>query len=385
VKPYFSWLLAGLLFLSGCSTIKSVIPGGDSEEEPAPLEDITETVSLQRVWKVSSGDIDNDSRLIQHVLAGSSLYAVSSDGLVTAVDVDNGETLWSNKLKLDVSAGAGYGDALVFIGTEEGEVVALHASTGELAWRAEVGGEILASPMAGTGTVVVSTSVDRLTGLSSVDGTQKWSLKQSTPRLTLRGRSRPLVMSDIVFAGFENGKLLLVRLENGQTLWEKRVGDAVGKSELERLADVDSRPILIKDTIYAAAYQSRVVAIHAPSSRIVWENNTSTYQDMAVDSSNIYVTDENDVVIAIDRSNGLTVWRQQAFGYRSVSAPAVADDYIVVGDREGYLHVLDKQTGEQAGRIKLGSAIASQPLVRGSTVFVQTVDGDLGGWQLNRQ
>jgi outer membrane protein assembly factor BamB len=382
MKSLLPWLLAALL-LSGCSTIKSVIPGGDSEEEPAPLEDIAETVSLQRIWKVASGDIEGNSRLIQPVLAGSSLFAVSSAGLVTAVDTDSGETLWTNKLKLPVSAGAGYGDALVYIGADGGEVVALHAGTGEVAWRSELEGEILASPMAGEGTVVVSASVDRLIGLSSVDGVQKWSLRQSTPRLTLRGRSRPLVMSDIVFAGFENGKLLLLRLENGQILWEKRVGDAVGKSELQRLADIDSQPILIGDTVYAAAFQSRVVAIHAPSSRITWENKTSTYQDMAVDRSNIYVTDEDNVVVAIDRNSGLTAWRQEAFEYRGVSAPAVLDDYIVVGDKEGYMHLLDKQTGYQSGRVKIGSAIVSQPLVRGDTVFVQTVDGELSGWQLN--
>ena len=384
MKPFLSWLLAGLLLLSGCSTVKSIIPGGDSEEEPAPLEDINEAASLQRIWNVSSGDLEGNTRLIQPVLAGSYLYAVSSEGLVTAVDTDSGETTWTSKLKVPVSAGAGYGDALVYIGTEEGEVVALHASTGEIAWQSELEGEVLASPMAGAGTVVVSTSIDRLTGLSSVDGVQKWSLRQSMPRLTLRGRSRPLVMSDIVFAGFENGKLLLIRLENGQILWEKRVGDAVGKSELERLADIDSQPILIGDTVYAAAFQSRVVAIHAPSSRITWENKVSTYQDMAVDSSNIYVTDENNVVVAMDRNSGLTVWQQQAFDNRGVSAPAVVDDYIVVGDKEGYLHLLDKQTGNQTGRVKIGSAITSQPLVRGTMIFIQTVDGELSGWQLNR-
>jgi outer membrane protein assembly factor BamB len=191
-------------------------------------------------------------------------------------------------------------------------------------------------------------------------------------------------MSDIVFAGFENGKLILVRLDNGQILWEKRVGDAVGKSELERLADLDARPILIQDTVYAAAFQSRVVSIHAPSARIVWENNTSTYQDMAADRSRLYVTDENDVVVAIDRNSGLTSWQQTAFDNRQLSAPASVGDYVVVADREGYMHLLDSNTGEQAGRVKVGSAIIAQPVVRGDTVYIQTVDGELSGWQLNR-
>ena len=383
MKKLLPWLLAGML-LSGCSTIKSVIPGGDTKQEPAPLQEISPGAELNRVWKVSSGDIEDQTRLIQPILAGDNLYSVSSAGLVTAVDINTGETAWTRKLKTDISAGVGYGDGLVFVGTEEGEVIALHALTGETAWQVELEGEVLASPMAGEGIVVVSTSVDRLTGLSSVDGAEKWSLRQSTPRLTLRGRSRPLVMSDIVFAGFENGKLLLVRLDNGQILWEKRVGDAVGKSELERLADLDTRPMLIQDTVYAAAFQSRVVAIHAPSARIVWENNVSTYQDMAVDRKNLYVTDENDVVVAIDRNSGLTSWQQTAFDNRGLSAPVRVDDYVVVADREGYMHMLDVTTGEQAGRVKIGSAILAQPLVRGDTIFVQTVDGELSSWQVNR-
>ena len=382
MKFHLTWLMAVLMLLSGCSSIKSIIPGGDDEAKPAPLEEITTTVKITREWSKSVGDTKDRSRLIQPVLAGNRLFATSSAGLVTAVDIDTGETIWRRDLKLPVSAGVGYGDALVYVGTSEGEVIAMYAVNGETVWRAELEGEILASPMAGEGIAVVPTSVDRVIGLSTVDGSRKWSLRETTPRLSLRGRSRPLVRNDIAFAGFEDGKLLLIRLNNGQILWENRVGDAVGKSELERLADVDTRPVLIDNTVYAAAYQSHVVAINAPSSRIVWKNNTSTFQDMAVDDAHVYVTDDHDVVVAIDRRSGLTAWQQQVFARRGISAPAVAGDYVVVGDKESYLHVLDRQTGKQLGRIKIDGAVVSQPLVRGTTVYIQTDKGLLGAWRL---
>ncbi|MFW2438255.1 MAG: outer membrane protein assembly factor BamB [Arenicellales bacterium] len=378
-------LIHVLIFLAGCSTVKGVIPGmgnSDNEAEPTKLETFAEKVTLQRVWKASSGKIIKNNKQIQPMLVDTTLYTASSEGVITAFDADTGKKLWSRKLKLALSAGVGYGDGLVLAGTENGEVVALYASNGNPAWVGEVNGGVLASPDGGQNVVVVPTSGNRLVGLSATDGSLIWTLQESTPRLLLRGRGRPLVVSDVVFAGFDNGKMMLIRLDNGQRLWEVRVGDDIGKTEIERLADVDARPIIIDETVFTAAYQSRLIAINAPSASMIWESKISTSKDMDVDESHVYIIGEGDIIFAVDQKTGETLWEQDKLAYRGLTSPAVLGSYILVGDKDGYLHVLEASTGEIAGRAKAGGELLAQPVTRGNSAWIQTVDGDVYAWKL---
>jgi outer membrane protein assembly factor BamB len=369
------------LQLSACSSLPWV-GKSDDEVEPTKLEKIANPVEFKRAWRSSSGEIDGLNRQLQAIMVDTTLYAASTDGAITAFDAETGERVWSRKLKLTLSAGVGYGDGLLFAGTEDGEVIALYASNGNPAWVGEAKGGVMASPEGGKNIVVVPVSGDRLVGLSSTDGTRVWTLAESTPRLLLKGRGRPLVVTDVVFAGFDNGKLMLIRLDNGQRLWEIRVGDVIGKSEIERLSDIDARPLLINETVYAAAYQSRIVAIDARNVRILWESDISTNKDMDGGEKYLYVVGEDDIVYAIDRNTGETVWEQDKLAYRKLSPPAIVGSYVLVGDLEGYLHLLDTETGEIVGREKAGGAVISQPVTRGPSAWVQTVDGDVSAYQL---
>ncbi|MCK5361184.1 MAG: outer membrane protein assembly factor BamB [Gammaproteobacteria bacterium] len=379
MKLRFFILLLAATLISGCSMF-----GGKEElNPPEKLQPVIEKVKFGKVWKASSGKILKNNKQIQPILVDTTLYAVSSAGVVSAFDAETGDKLWSRKLKLKITAGIGYGDGLLLAGTEDGEVVALYASNGNPAWVADARGGVLASPAGGQNVVVVPTSGDKLVGLSATDGTIIWTLSETTPRLLLRGRGRPLVVSDVILAGFDNGKLMLIRLDNGQRLWEVRVGDSIGKTEIERLADVDGRPVLIDETVYSAAYQSRVMAIDAPSAKMVWENEISTSKDMDADESNLYVVGENDVIYAINRESGETVWEQDELLNRKLTPPAVINRHIVVGDYQGYLHVINSATGEIDARVKTGSEFLSQPVTRGNSVWVQTLEGNIFAFQLS--
>ncbi|MEA1890879.1 MAG: outer membrane protein assembly factor BamB [Pseudomonadota bacterium] len=378
-------LIQLMFFVAGCSTVKGVIPGignKDDEAEPAELETFAEKVKLQRTWKASSGKIIKNNKQIQPILVDTTLYTASSDGVITAFEADSGKQLWRRKLKIALSAGIGYGDGLLLAGTENGEVVALYASNGNPAWVGEVKGGVLASPEGGQNIVVVPTSGNQLVGLSATDGSLVWNLQESTPRLLLRGRGRPLVVSDVVFAGFDNGKIILIRLDNGQRLWDVRVGDAIGKTEIERLADVDAKPIIINETVYTAAYQSRVIAINAPTADMLWENKISTNKDMDVDKMHLYVIGEDDVIFAINLKTGETVWEQDRLTHRGLTSPAVLGDYVLTGDKTGYLHVLEASTGEIVGRVKTGAEFIAQPVTRGLSAWIQSIDGDVYAWKL---
>ena len=379
MKSRFIILLLAFSMTTGCSSF-----GGKEEQNPpADLKPFSEKVKLSRVWKASSGEILKNNKQIQPILVDATVYTASTSGVITAFDAETGKKTWSRKLKLTLTAGIGYGDGLLISGTEDGEVVALYASNGNPAWVGDAKGGVLASPAGGQNVVVVPTSGDKLVGLSATDGTIIWVLSESTPRLLLRGRSRPLVVSDVALAGFDNGKLMLIRLDNGQRLWEVRVGDSIGKTEIERLSDVDAQPIIIDETVYAAAYQSRIVAIDAPTARMVWENEISTSKDMDADDKNLYVVGENDVVYAINRENGKTLWEQDELLNRKLTPPAVIDRHIVVGDEKGYIHVINASTGEIEGRAKAGSQFISQPVTRGRSLWVQTLDGDVIAWKLS--
>ena len=379
MKRGFIFLLLAAMLVTGCSSF-----GGKEEQNPPEkLQPVNEKVKFSKAWKTSSGKILKSNRQIQPILVDTTLYTVSTEGLISAFDAESGDKLWSRKLKLKITAGIGYGDGLLLAGTEDGEVVALYASNGNPAWVGNAKGGVLASPAGGQNVVVVPTSGDKLVGLSATDGTIIWTLSESTPRLLLRGRGRPLVVSDVVLAGFDNGKLMLVRLDNGQRLWEVRVGDAIGKTEIERLADVDTRPILINETVYSAAYQSRVVAIDAPTAKILWENEISTSKDMDADESNLYAVGESDVIYAINRETGETVWEQDELLNRKLTPPAVINRHIVVGDYQGYMHVINSATGEIEARVKTGSEFLSQPVTRGDSVWVQTLEGDIFAFQLS--
>lgn len=367
-----------LTFLSGCSMF-----GGTKEvNPPTKLTPYSQKVQLNRIWKSSSGKIIKDNRQIQPILVDTTLFTASSDGVITAFDAETGGKLWNRKLDLSLSAGVGYGDGLLLAGTEDGEVVALYASNGNPAWIGAVNGGVSASPEGGMNVVVVPTSGNNLVGLSATDGSVIWTISESTPRLLLRGRGRPLVVSDVVLAGFDNGKMMLVRLENGQRLWEVRVGDAIGKTEIERLTDVDARPLIIGDTVYTAAYQTRVIAIDAPTARMVWENEISTNKDMDADEKHLYIVGEGDIIYAIDRQSGKTVWEQDKLAYRKLTPPAVIGGHVIVADSEGYVHVINSSTGDIEGREKAGGEFLSQPVTRGKTAWLQSMEGDVIAWQL---
>ena len=359
--------------------------GGGKKElnPPTKLEPYAESVKLNRVWKASSGKIIKNNRQIQPILVDTTLYTASSEGAITAFDAETGNKLWHRKLKLNLSAGVGYGDGLLLAGTEEGEVVALYASNGNPAWVGDAKGGVTASPEGGQNVVVVPTTGDKLIGLSATDGAVVWVLSESTPRLLLRGRGRPLVVSDVVLAGFDNGKMMLIRLDNGQRLWEVRVGDAIGKTEIERMTDVDARPLLIDETVYTAAYQSRVIAINAPSAKMIWENEISTNKDMDADEKHLYIVGEGDIVYAIDRKSGQTIWEMDKLAYRKLTPPAVIGGHIIVGDGEGYIHVINSVTGEIEGRDKTGGEFLSQPVTRGRTAWLQSLEGDVFALQLS--
>lgn len=364
-------LLAAAIALGGCSAKR------DHVEPPAKLTDFTASFSPREAWSSSTGSSDGTGLLaLTPFVAQDAVVAVDGRGLVVAYDSASGKQLWKRELGMAVAGGVGGGAGLVIVNGREGEVVALDAATGEQRWRQSTGSLAYAPAAVGAGRVALRGADGRLMVLDAASGELRWADTRPVPPLSLQGTSRPIVLEDAVLASFDNGELSAYGLANGRKLFTVNVALPKGRSEVERMVDVDSTPILDRGVIYALAYQGRLVAIDASSTQQIWSREMSGFSDLAHDRGNLYVTDAHGTVMAIDKRSGKPLWNQDALHARGVTGPTVVDGMIVVGDREGYLHWLSAEDGRLLARLRpVSSAITRAPVLAGDLLVVQGRDG----------
>jgi outer membrane protein assembly factor BamB len=277
-----------------------------------------------------------------------------------------------------VTGGVGLAYGHVLVGTTFGEVIALSATDGQEVWRVDVGSEVLAPPVGGSNLVFVQTIDGRLLALERADGRLRWSFDNQVPVLTLRGTGTPVFDDGIVYAGFANGMLAAVRAENGEPVWQHRIMLPEGRSELERMVDVDSTPLLSGGIIYAVAFQGRLKALRASDGSLLWEREMSSHLDLADGYDQVYVINADDEIIAFDQRTAEEVWRQDGLFRRRLSSPIAFSNYLVVADEDGYVHVLAQSDGRFLGRIKVdGDGVRSRPQVADQIFYVLGNSGTL--------
>jgi outer membrane protein assembly factor BamB len=362
---------AAFLTLAACAD-KDIDP-------PAELVDIVAKRTVRHTWTAGlGGDSENLRLALRPIVVDGTVYAASHDGEVIAMAADSGRRLWTVKTKLALSAGPEVDGALVVLGSSDGDIVALDAGNGSERWRKAIGSEVLARPLIAKDVVVIRTVDGHVEGLATADGVQRWAVDEQVPRLTLRGTAPPVLAGDRVIAGFDNGKVLAIDPRNGDVLWDAIVNAPRGRTELERLADIDSPARVSGDDIFVVGFQGRVAMLALDSGQIWWARDASSYRGFAMDEDNLYLTNADSVVIAMKRSDGAVLWEQDAMKRRGLTAPAVDGDALVVGDFEGYVHWLDKTTGEIVARQKTdGERITNPAVTTDAGVFVQTDSGKL--------
>jgi len=365
------------LAITGCGIVDK-IRGKEGEMaplKPNPLPSISQEATLEHAWRFAIGAGNMDS--LRPALGAETVYVASPGGRVAAVDLESGSAKWSTSQDLALSAGLGTGEGLVMVGALNGEVVALDSRDGTEVWRARVDSEVMAPPRADLGFVVVRTIDGAITGLSATSGEERWKMRRSLPSLTLRGSGPPIINQGIAVMGFDDGRLAAVDMRNGALAWEVTIARPSGTNEVERMVDVDATPLVQGGVLYAAAYQGAVTALDLVSNRQLWSREASIHTDLAADDSNLYFSDSTGRIHALDRLTGEQVWVQEQLLRRRLSGPASVGRYLVVGDYEGYLHILDKSDGSLVGRRDLGGRIAAQPLVRNNRILVLSNDGRL--------
>ncbi|MCO1333836.1 outer membrane protein assembly factor BamB [Microbulbifer sp. OS29] len=352
--------------------------------DPVELVDINSTVSLQEVWSADVGGIDEKRyAMLQPSLAGGRIVAASSDGDVTAFDRNTGQALWETDLDVDLSGGVGVGDGIAVVSDYRGLVIAVDLDSGSQLWKYQVSGEVVSAPAVGSGVVVLQTVDGKLVGLDAASGEQLWSHNTNLPVLTLRGTAAPVISGGMVIAGLDNGKLLALDARDGVQRWEQRVAIPQGTAELERVVDIDGSPVVRGDLVFAASYQGRVVALSKDNGRGLWARDASTHHEVAVGGGHVYLSDASGGVYAYNVGSGQIVWNNNELLRRELSGPAFFQDVVVVGDLEGYLHVLDPNTGQFIGREQVdGDAIRIPMLVDDDLMFVLSDDGKLSALRL---
>ncbi len=362
-------LLGAGVMLAGCSTVGDWFSSAEIDP-PAPLQDIAEKVRVETRWRTDVGSGAGDRRL--HLVpryADGRLYVANADGQVMAVDAGSGRTLWSVDLDAPLSGGPGAADGLVVVGTLDAEVIALSAEDGSVRWRSGVSSEVLSTPAVALGRVLVRTIDGKVQGLDAENGEERWRYEREIPVLTLRGTADPVISGDHALCGMAGGKLVNLDIRTGDVRWEATVTVPRGRSELERLADIDGNPLVVDGLVYVATYQGEVAAIEESSGSVLWRRKFSSYSGMAADGNKVYASDANGFVWALDADNGAARWRQEALKNRQLSDVAVLSDVVVVGDFEGYVHLLFVEDGALVGRTRIGGA----PITRG----VLVADGEL--------
>lgn len=376
------WLTAGLvvamLLLNGCGLF------GKKEEELKPMElvAIDETVKIKRIWTASLGGKSDYLRVaLRPAGDGNRIYAASGNGNVSAFDPKSGKRIWRTKLDVELSGGPGVGEGRVAVAAKDGFVVVLDAATGEEQWRAETGAESLARPVIKDDSLIIQTIDNRLQAMSLYDGRSRWSVEQSTPALTMRGSSSPEIAGTTVVAGFDTGRLIAADLETGTVIWESLLSPPKGRSDLDRLSDIDGALAVVGQDLYAAGYQGRLAALAIESGQVLWSREISSYEGVAADWNSLYTARDNGEIIALTRRNGAEAWRNASLLRREPTLPIPFGTTVVVGDLEGYIHFFSTIDGEPVARERLGrDAITSDPLVIANTLYVQGDGGTLGAY-----
>ena len=371
------WKNAAVLALAvvvvGCSSnTKKELP-------PAELPKFEREVQLKKEWSRSIGKGQGDTfNMLTPAIEGDRLFAADVTGLVMALDRLSGKVLWKKDLKAPVSGAVGAGYGLVTMGTLKGEVIALDASSGEEKWRSRVTSEVLAAPAVNGDVVLVQTQDDRLIAFDADTGNQRWIFESTPAVLTLRGTGSPLLTNRLAIAGLSTGKVIALDAQRGIPVWEQRVAIAQGRSELERVVDIDGGLLLSAGTLYAVSYQGRVAAMDLESGRILWQREASSSVGVAQGFGNVYVSLASGTVEGIDERSASALWSNDALARRQLSAPEVFSSYVAFGDLEGYLHLISQVDGRFVGRERIDSSgLRARPLVVGDWLYAFGNGGNL--------
>lgn len=393
------------LFLMACGTSPK------EYTDAKPLETIKPTASIKALWAMPTGDVPEYAHaqlpiVIDADSSEKNIYIADRMGGVSAYAEKNGKLLWQVNLEEALTGGPGVGSDLLFVGTREAELVALDKNNGAERWRQRISSEMLSTPVEDKDLLIVQTIDGSLSAYKTTTGKKLWSYSRTIPKLTLRGTSTPLVLNETVLAGFSDGHLLNLDLRTGELLWEATIAISKGRTDLERLVDIDGLFRAVDGVVYVSSFQGRVVAVSIEDGNVLWARDMSSYTGLTVDGDHIFISDASGRVWGLDGRTGATLWRQDGLFGREVSAPAALGNAVAVADYDGFLHWLSQDDGEFVARNNLDTewstlryvwdeddepfeevyrSVSTAPIVVADTLYVRDNTGALVAFKITKQ
>lgn len=367
--------------LAGCTSLTDLkrdvserMFGPEPTDPPMALSEFKQKTTAKILWSASVGKAEGYS--YSPAVDGNAVFVANTKGEIARLEASTGKQVWRVNVGEAISGGVGADENLVLVGTPKGMVLAYDQS-GKALWKAKVSSEVLSSPKVANGVVVVRSGDSRIFGLSAVDGKRIWVYERATPSLALRSNAGVALADGAAYVGFAGGKMVALKADDGKLLWEASVALPKGVTEIERIADITSLPVVDGRFVYAVAFQGRVAAVERTNGRVLWNRDISSYTGLSADNGRVFVTHSGGAVYSLDNSSGKSYWRQGGLLNRQVSAPMPIGEYVAVGDLEGYVHFLSSEDGAFSARVQTDkSSVMAQPVYMGdSRLLVQTSGG----------
>lgn len=383
--------LRSLLILVCCGMLAGCGLFGDEKDEdaeaPMELVDFTPSLPVASLWDIDTGDgLSASAPNLKPFYIDGELWVADHRGELRAIDAESGRVVRSFALDMELASGPSVFGGTVLVGTIDGQVVRIDRESGAIQWRTQLSSEVLAMPILRDGIVIARCIDGRIFGIEEESGRRAWIYDRSVPLLTVRGNSDPLVRGGQVFIGYDDGTVTALRVSDGERLWEQRVSIPEGRSELERLSDIDGPLAIVGGDLYGVTRHGRMASLALDTGRIQWVKEIASDSGVSIARTQLASTDIDDTVWMVDRLSGATVWQNESLQRRDLTRPVFQGRFVVVADREGYLHWLDAETGELAARERFGKKPpASAPLVIGNTLYILDRDGRLSAWRAGAQ
>ena len=374
-------LISGVL-IAGCSTGKNKQQKLDEEQQKAFIKALPKSEIVDVLWDRDLGSFNQIG--FNFVIDNAVSYSIDAQGQIRAVDTTNGDVLWKNKYKREITAAVGLSAVALYAVDNKNRLVAFSRSDGEQLWRSDIHSEVFIPPVVAGNTVIVKTLDAKLVGFDIDAGEKLWTYRHEKTGLSLRGGATPLVAKNFLFTGFEDGRLVAVDANTGKLLWDVPVGKATGRDEIQRLTDIDAQPVIDGDSLYVTAFQRRMMALDIVGGRILWSRPVSSFLDFDIDSRALYLIEESNKIIALDRQSGNSLWAQEDLQEITLTSITILADKLILTE-ENTLYVLDPQTGEVMSRQKLtGGVPLTAPVVIDQTAYFLMSNGDLKALALSQ-
>lgn len=373
------------LSLQACSKVDDYMLGVDNSPAPKALEPIKSNAKITEKWSVPIGKAQkaNANLKLKPEIIGNIIYTADASGLIQAVNRSNGKLIWAKNLDSGVVSGPTVGSGYIALGTDSSSVVLLKQADGSQLWQAKASGEVLSKPIISNNKVIAKTIDGNLYAFNLANGQKLWMAEHGAPSLILKASSSPVVVDKLVLVGHSDGKMDAIDLQTGHLVWQRSIAFASGSSDVERLVDIDADPIVRGNVAYLASYQGYLGALSLTDGQFIWKKPASVYKNMTIDGQTLYLTDSDDVVWAINRQNGQVNWKQVALKARGLTEPVLMGDRLILADKTGLLHVLEKNNGELISRSQVGGAVAIAPTVAGKNVYVMSANGKLSRFSVS--